>query len=504
MQFLSMQSLRFFFFTLICILLLLEKADAQECPPVGTRTCDAAKVQYLDYLCTSTSPATPANPSYPFPGCPSLWIDNASWFAFEAQSNFIEFLITVGECKYNGGLHGAIYSNCEPNKEPIYAPSCDCKDSGKSFKLAGPVTKGTIYYLMIDGCGGDVCDFSIELTRGEISGPTETLNGQVLTSLTGPDSVCTYDDVIFETNAISEADFYEWTIPGAQSVFINGYRKVKVQWKEGSGTYEVAVKARSACGDESNTLTKTVVVTAVPKIDLGEFNYCTNTSEGFYIPELNKKYRPGKYVDLQKSDAPSCNPVYSFVIKGHSLGTARLEFEWCKGETYSIIDPNTKEKVCTYNQPGDYVCTIKNGTFEGCDSMISVTILESPPVVIRDTIQVAQIPAEGPLDTVFIKPVFGCDTLKITRYEVISANHQLGSVNLEVYPNPANSTIWLKMSGTTKPLKFQLVHPQGGVVYTFTAQGLHAIEVEAYPRGYYWLQCIDPSGEQLTIPLVLQ
>lgn len=499
-----MKSLRLLAISLLFLIVFLPMVIAQDCPPTGARTCEAAKVQCLDYLCTSTSPATSDNPSYPFPGCPSLWIDNASWFAFVAESNYVEFLVTVGDCKFNAGVHGAIYASCEPNQAPIYSPQCVCMYSGRSFMLAGPVTKGTTYYLMIDGCAGDVCDFSIELTRGDISGPANTLNGQVLTSLTGPDSVCTYDEVVFETSAISEADFYEWTIPGAQSIYFNGNRKVKVQWTEKAGTFEVAVKARSACADESNTLTKTVVVTAVPKIDLGEFNYCTNTSEGVFIPELNKSFRPGTYVDLQNSNDPSCNPVYSFKIKGHSVGSSRLEFEWCKGESYSVVDPNTKEKVCIYDQPGNYICTIKNGTSEGCDSIISVKVLESPPVVIRDTVQVAQIPAEGPLDTLFIKPLFGCDTLKITRYEVISSNYQLGTTSLEVFPNPAQSVVWLRMTGDHQALQFRLVHPHGGTLVTFTAQGQHTLEVGAYPRGYYWLQCIHPSGEYLTLPIALQ
>lgn len=113
--------------------------------------------------------------SFP-PWCGGL--DNNQWFAFKADDTEVSFNITVFDCFYhllNGScIQAAIYKTYDCNNFQFVSDCLSYIASGTTATLtADSLTPGNIYYLMIDGCTGALCDFLISnASSSTISGPT--------------------------------------------------------------------------------------------------------------------------------------------------------------------------------------------------------------------------------------------------------------------------------------------------------------------------------------------
>lgn len=138
------------------------------CPPPNFPApvidCADAPVlcQSLDGYCNNLG--NHAIPFSPFPGCPGFTISNPSWFAFFAGSTEITLRITPSNCG-NGpqpGMQGGIYASCIAQPMDL---QCLCTTA--PFLLsANNFVVGQKYYLLLDGCQYDSCDYSIEVLSG--------------------------------------------------------------------------------------------------------------------------------------------------------------------------------------------------------------------------------------------------------------------------------------------------------------------------------------------------
>lgn len=139
------------------------------CPPLTFPApaidCADAPVlcQDLDGYCNNLGDH--AIPLSPFPACPGgFTISNPSWFAFFAGSTEITLRITPSNCS-NGpqpGMQGGIYASCIAQPMDL---QCPCTTA--PFLLsANNFVVGQKYYLLLDGCQYDSCDYSIEVLSG--------------------------------------------------------------------------------------------------------------------------------------------------------------------------------------------------------------------------------------------------------------------------------------------------------------------------------------------------
>lgn len=96
-------------------------------------------------------------------------IQNDQWFAFVAKADVVEITITPSNCQDGNGIQGAVYKDCD-------GPALDCNGgctgcSQEAYTLSFVAEPGTVYYLVVDGFTGDVCDFTIS-TIGVSNVPT--------------------------------------------------------------------------------------------------------------------------------------------------------------------------------------------------------------------------------------------------------------------------------------------------------------------------------------------
>ena len=135
-------------------------------------TCDTAPVLcQLDGYCSTTvnSNVQPA----PGPFCGQ--IENAHWIKFAAGSTEISLQISPSDC--GNGLQGHIYQTPDCNQFTAVSNCYDISGVADFVLTATNLTIGEIYTLLIDGKGGDVCEYELTLLDGETTTPAYALAG---------------------------------------------------------------------------------------------------------------------------------------------------------------------------------------------------------------------------------------------------------------------------------------------------------------------------------------
>lgn len=125
-------------------------------------------------------------------------IENPIWFSFVALSNTVDILITPSGCSQGMGgfigMQAAVYADCGDDDTFI------CAGNGTEDPIsimATNFTVGQTYYLIIDGYGGSICDFTIDAIEG-VSSTQLDLSTQGQNEISGETgSVCVEDGEIF-------------------------------------------------------------------------------------------------------------------------------------------------------------------------------------------------------------------------------------------------------------------------------------------------------------------
>lgn len=232
-----------------------------QCPPPGTPTSTNTCIEALpnclnlDGYCGTINNN---NVQQPFPGCPNNVLNNDEWFAFYAGTTSISIQITPSNCQTGGqqGLQGAIYQACGP---PWVAMDLQCPCTTSPFTLNNNnFVVGQIYYIVIDGCGGNVCDYSVAVTQGSTVAQQPANPGPV----TGPSPVCVMSSSSYSLAPVTGATSYTWTMNPALGTFSSNTNSVNVNWTT-PGTTNLCVTVSNACF--ANPTPQCIPITVLPK-----------------------------------------------------------------------------------------------------------------------------------------------------------------------------------------------------------------------------------------------
>ncbi|MCB0643352.1 MAG: hypothetical protein KDC44_17000, partial [Phaeodactylibacter sp.] len=215
--------------------------QAQVGPPPGLTAEEAPLIDcYLPGYAQATN-ILPNDQDWPPPFCGS--VENNQWMAFTAKSGTYIFTIEVGNCQNGNGLQAMVFGlsgNC-PYFPGDFIPMSNCVDPGTETTLeviATNLNYNEVYYLMIDGWAGDICDYTIvEVEKLDpydpeepfIDGPTTVQAGQpgAYTIVFPPapphiNPCYNFPDTICSSACISSIDDYSvtWTGPPGSQVAI--------------------------------------------------------------------------------------------------------------------------------------------------------------------------------------------------------------------------------------------------------------------------------------------
>lgn len=173
-------------YLILIVLSLVQYQDIHaQCTPASADNCEDANVlcslsEVNGYTCMNTDYSNPTGCS---PLCPSGGgAHNTGWWAFVTNGGNVCITLTFANCTVNGtGVQFGIWGDCNCGESVFCDPSC----SGPGSKTAcGNLTACKTYYLFVDGCTGDVCDFTITTSGG---GPPVL---PPLGNLSGPLTLC--------------------------------------------------------------------------------------------------------------------------------------------------------------------------------------------------------------------------------------------------------------------------------------------------------------------------
>lgn len=231
-----------------------------QCPPPGTptstNTCPEAQPNCLnlDGYCGTINNN---NQQQSFPGCPQNVLNNDEWFAFYAGSTQISIQITPSNCQSGGnqGLQGAIYAGCITGTMDT---QCPCTENPFILSSSSFVV-GQIYWIVIDGCAGNVCDYSVDVISGSTVGEAPDDPGPV----TGNTPVCVNTSSTYSVPPISGASAYQWTLNPSLGSLSQNNNNATVNWST-PGIAQLCVTSSNVCFANPNASCITVEVLPIP------------------------------------------------------------------------------------------------------------------------------------------------------------------------------------------------------------------------------------------------
>ena len=193
--------------------------------PLANMSCDQVStseiicdINILGSFC-NTMPTTISGGNQPSPLCAGATdpAHNISWFGFVAFGGNYNISINPTGCTGEGGIGIAgiqvgLYSDCS------FSESIFCSEACSLSPIDIPssdLIEGQVYYLFIDGCGGDVCTYEIDIIGIPILPNMEPENVCVNNNgIVECDSTdyCIGGDIFIEATGLGIDGNFNWTI----------------------------------------------------------------------------------------------------------------------------------------------------------------------------------------------------------------------------------------------------------------------------------------------------
>ena len=348
-----MKSFYFLFLSvLFSIFLHFETIAQQNCPPPGFpnpgNTCAQAPIlcENLDGYCSTINNN---NVSQSFPGCPGWTLNNDEWFAFYAGTTQISIEITPSDCQpgnNNGqGLQGAIYRACGP---PWVSMDLQCQCTVNPFILeSNNFIVGQVYWIVLDGCGGSVCDYEVEVISGSTVGAPPANPGPIA----GPMTVCQGQGVNYSIAQVPAATIYTWSMTPSLGTIGSNNNNATVTFTT-PGTTELCVSVANACYPNDTPSCKTITVIPTPTATLsGGGVYCANGGD------------PVELTVTFTGDAP-----WEFIYRRNGVAQPPIQTS-SNPYTFTVTQPGTYTLQSVRSVVGN--CP---GTVSGSATITSVTL----------------------------------------------------------------------------------------------------------------------------------
>jgi hypothetical protein len=203
--------------------------------------------------------------------CPSPFCgtcDHYQWFSFIATSSFVQLEIQPSSCEgvFNGsGMQAMIFQTFDCM---IFSPISNCQSPGEAQALtltANFLEVGEVYHLMLDGWGGDICEYTIEVLEGGEPGTTPALIDSLSGDFMPCFSVSSYTYTAHTTPASAEI---QWSVSPLLGTIQSGQgtNEVEIIWT-GVGGGQLCASTLTDCGT-GNEICMDVSVEMVPPVQL--------------------------------------------------------------------------------------------------------------------------------------------------------------------------------------------------------------------------------------------
>ena len=382
------------FWTILLFQLFLinfTSVQAQDCSPTDNLPGPYICWPYITNISGSTANYSPISPPPLF--CNGT-IENNGWFSFSPCQPRVAFSVIANNCQNGNGLEAVIY-------DQSLTIVSNCLSSGAGTLggniVAENLTPGEIYYFMVDGFEGDLCDFVISggeglapasnqnynSQSGYIQGPSMVCN-ETQTNYTVVPPTCSPQNRFNECPAPDLTNYYDtiyhWTLPvGATIIGDTHDQSVIVNWEDfQAGDISVnmeIVPLNNSCVNciggsfASSSCTKDITPLSITErptqyTQLPAINLC----EGECFQLNNQTFCEGGQYQVPLIASDGCDSIVEFEITIYADKIENLNDVFiCSGECVIVAG----QQFCTPGQK-----QISLNTSAGCDSIILFKILE--------------------------------------------------------------------------------------------------------------------------------
>ena len=249
----------------------------------STHICDPNQ-----YCGNTSSYYTPDLPGNMCNGCGLFGgsIENNSWISFTAAATIATLQFNVTNCTDALGIQFGIYSGSSCNSFTLLSNVTNTTNAqiGSQQISASGLTVGNTYYVMVDGFAGDVCDYSITVIDGIMTG-----------TVSGDQTVCYGSTgVTYTMNAIATG--YNWSVPtGATITAGSGTNTITVNWGTASSGDVVCTASAGTCDGASSTLAVNITVPATASISYTGTPFCKSSTSQTVTLTGTGTYTGGTY-----------------------------------------------------------------------------------------------------------------------------------------------------------------------------------------------------------------
>ena len=364
--------------TLIGLLALVVTGNlyAQCDPPdlLPEPDCDMAPLICMTGACYSTQTDPPPDPVSGFCG-PMTALHNPQYILFQVTTLPVDIAITVNSCAGPGcGLQSAI----------VNVPAgVDCQDwgvgdvvvcdpgsnVGETMALStDQLELDSFYLLVIDGCAGQICQWTIDFASGvyEPQLPTDV----ELTNGDGDTPVCpgqdSYNAQVGPT--IPGVAGYLWSgFPWGDQTTTNPLISTEIPENATPGIYNICVVAFTGCDTTDIPVCFPLEILPVPMGISPPETLCVEDYDIGYVWGNQTIFSPGAYNETF-ADAQGCISDSTKEFFQHPVPDVGVV------DTLQCNVPPFEYEGMQYDQPGTYDLFYQDGSIYGCDSMATLDV----------------------------------------------------------------------------------------------------------------------------------
>jgi len=277
---------------------------------------------------------------------------NTSWWGFVTNGGNITITMEIGGCTTQQGLQFGIWGDCVCREE-VVCRSIPCIPPNSTSTVNVNLTACKTYYLWVDGCSGDICDFTLHTSGG---GPPELtpLNpiNNVASRIIQPVCVgaCNY---LFFVNPQPGgcAPTYVWTLDGDE---VGGNtNELRLDFPD-EGDFVICVTAYignpssgSICSQEGPVCATVKVRPLADKTGLPRTLCYEQVNPGGYKWHSQRIFTSGPYRE-QFTDASCCkfDSIVQFTVLSKPI-PQKINYISCTGEAFKtpsgILIPGCKK-----------------------------------------------------------------------------------------------------------------------------------------------------------------
>jgi gliding motility-associated-like protein len=331
-------------------------------------------------------------------------IQNNSWLKFIADSTVAVFNVWVSNCANNHGIQMQIYKTSDCYN---FIPVSNCWNPGIPTNgqiVATGLIPGNVYYFMIDGTNGDVCNYVIAANVGVGSTQTVTPNQRI----------CKGDSAIIKANGGAT---YIWSSTPADPSLTSQTTLSTVRLKPlQTTTYRVIVTksgSNAFCPNNIDTLFSTVYVKPLPVLSIsatkdhcgvgdgtstvfatagsGVYSYLWNTSPVQTTATANNLFQ-GNYL-VTVTDSNGCKAKDSIAVLKDTVLYPQISGQpfLCFGTTATLNAGNnystylwstgSASQTISISSGGTYIVNVTKNNCSGADTLVVTPITVATPLI---------------------------------------------------------------------------------------------------------------------------